>query len=89
MVLLSIHARKSLSGGDGFYFKSLAACSEGDSLLVELVEVLVVDAGVLEFLYFGRLDSLDFVSLVVDFLSYFSALLQEVQSVLLFMVLII
>ena len=58
--------------------------SEGDSLLVEFVEILVVYADVLKLLYFGLLNSLDFFSLHVDFFSNFSAFLQEVKSILLF-----
>lgn len=65
-----------------------ASRSEGDGLLVELVEVLVVYADVLELLYFGLLDALDLFSLHVDFLSDLSTLLQEVKSVLLFDVLV-
>lgn len=53
-------------------------CSERDRLLVELVEVLVVYACILEFLYFGLLDVFDLVSLRVDFFSNLPALLQEV-----------
>lgn len=67
---------------------SFSVWSEGHGLLVELVEVLVVDARILELLYFSCLDILDFVPLVIDFLSNFSAFFQEVQSILFFDILI-
>jgi hypothetical protein len=56
----------------------LALSSKRHGLLVELVEVLVVYACILEFLYFGLLDVFDLVSLRIDFLSDLSALLQEI-----------
>ena len=62
--------------------------SERDGLLVEFVEVLVVYADILELLYFGLLNALDLFSLHVDFLSDLSPLFQEVESVLLFDVLV-
>lgn len=57
--------------------------SEWHGLFVKLVEIFIVYADVLQFLYFGLLDVLDLVSLHVDFLSHFSAFLQVVQSILL------
>lgn len=55
---------------------------------MEFVEVLVVNTGTLELINFGDLDILNFLSLIFNFLSNFSALLEVVEPVLLLDVLI-
>lgn len=50
---------------------------------MEFVQVLVVNTRAFELVDFGDLDILNFLSLIFNFLSNFSALLEVVESVLL------
>lgn len=67
----------SFISGDG------GDCSEADGLLLQLIEIFVVDVRILEL---GNLSSLyvaNLLSLVLDFLAHFSALLKVVKAILL------
>ena len=64
-------------------FPSVLPFSEGDSLLLKLVEVFIIDANNLKLVNFSGLYVLDLLSLIFNFLSDLAALLEVVESILL------
>lgn len=64
------------------------SCSEGNGLLLEVVEVLIVDADNLELVKLSCLYVLDFGPLIFNFFSNLSTLFKVIESVLLFDILV-
>ena len=64
-------------------------CSEGNRLLLQLVQVLFVDTNSLELIDLCLLYVLDLLSFVIDLLADFTTLLQEVEPVLLLLGIVI